>query len=293
MLELSICQPEHPNQAVFIQTVDISLEDFRDKIDDSAFIFPEEWVFMTRAGSLIATDQEKNTSLSLIVRQREDNTTVSDVMIAPALTYQPPPTRPMVPRTGRGALESFAEIVGALRDVYVTSIQPNLHEFIRPMLVAAIVAAILAFILSGILVLSLGVLDGISLTFLKPLLRNHLCGKEFDVAAQVPALNNRIQELEWKVKNLRQVEVGTFFCKDDHHMYEELETTTLFVPFRKTNFTDTPHVNFGLRGVSVDDVSTVRLEDLRVNRTGFSIRCSYFGKWMHYSLEYSWVAVGK
>jgi hypothetical protein len=76
-------------------------------------------------------------------------------------------------------------------------------------------------------------------------------------------------------------------------MYEKTETTTVFVPFRKTTFADTPRVTFGLRGVSVDDVNSVRLEDLRVNSTGFSVRCSYFGEWMHYNIEYSWVAVGK
>ena len=76
-------------------------------------------------------------------------------------------------------------------------------------------------------------------------------------------------------------------------MYEEAETTTVHIPFRKTAFADAPRVIFGLRGVSVDDFNTVRLEDLKVNSTGFSVKCSYFGKWMHYSMEFSWVAVGK
>jgi hypothetical protein len=151
MLELAICQPEHPNQAVFLQTFDISLEDFRSKIAESELVLPEEWAFMTRAGSLVSTDQEENLQLSSIVRQREDMT-VYDVMIAPSLTYQPPPPRrPMGPRQGRSTLELLTEIIAALRDVYVTSIQPNLHEFIKPLMIAAFLAAALAFVLSGIL----------------------------------------------------------------------------------------------------------------------------------------------
>ena len=92
---------------------------------------------------------------------------------------------------------------------------------------------------------------------------------------------------------LLTVEVGTLICKEDNHMYEETETTTMHIPFKKTNFTDTPRVIFSLRGVSVDDFNSVRLESLQVNRTGFTVRCSYFGKWMHYSMEFSWLAVGR
>ena len=92
---------------------------------------------------------------------------------------------------------------------------------------------------------------------------------------------------------LLTVEVGTLICKEDNHMYEETETTTMHIPFKKTNFTDTPRLIFSLRGVSVDDFNSVRLESLQVNRTGFTVRCSYFGKWMHYSMEFSWLAVGR
>ena len=89
------------------------------------------------------------------------------------------------------------------------------------------------------------------------------------------------------------MEVGTLVCKEENHLYEDTESISVHVPFRKTHFSDSPRVTFSLRGVSVDDFNSVRLEDVQVNRTGFSVRCSYFGKWMHYNIEYSWLAVGK
>lgn len=149
MLELAICQPEHPNQAVFVSSLDIFLQDFRIRISESALILPEEWVFMTRAGSLISTDQEETIQLNSIAREREE-TSVLDVMVAPALSYPSHP-RKGAATPGGNPLASFATIVDALRDMCVTSIQPNLHELIKPLIIAAGVTAVLSFILALIL----------------------------------------------------------------------------------------------------------------------------------------------
>ena len=152
MLELAICQPEHPNQAIFVSDLDMSLQDFRVKITESALFLPGEWVFMTRAGSLISTDQEENIQLNSITRGRDDSSAL-DVMISPSLSYQRP--RGGEPRATQGGspLASFATIVGALRDIYVTSIQPNMHELIKPLVIAAGLAAVLSFVLAVILTL--------------------------------------------------------------------------------------------------------------------------------------------
>lgn len=149
MLELAICQPEHPNQAVFVPDLDLCLQDFRIRISESALILPEEWVFMTRAGSLISTDQEESVMLNSIAREREE-TSVLDVMVAPALSYRGHQRRRTANPDG-SPLASFATIVSALRDVYVTSIQPNMHELIKPLIIAAGAAAVLSFILALIL----------------------------------------------------------------------------------------------------------------------------------------------
>ncbi|XP_076457587.1 uncharacterized protein LOC143291557 isoform X2 [Babylonia areolata] len=136
-------------------------------------------------------------------------------------------------------------------------------------------------------------MGGLNRSLLVPFLRQHLCGEEIEIASEVPKLYKRISELETRMSHMKQVEVGNLVCKHDNHMYEEPESTTIYVPFRKTYFRAAPRVTFGLKEVSVDDLQSVRLEDLRVNSTGFTVRCSYFGKWMHYSMEYSWLAVGK
>ncbi|KAK7106578.1 uncharacterized protein [Littorina saxatilis] len=289
-LELAICQPDHPNQALFVGDLDIFLSDFRTRISESDLFLPEAWRFMTRGGSLISAGQEANIQLNNIAREREE-TGVLDVMIDPSLS-SPPPRRGS-PNQAGSPLASFATIVAAVRDIFVNSIQPNMHELIKPLIIAAGAAAVLSFVLALVLSVSLGALGGVNRSVLVPFLRHHLCSAEIDTASHMPQLYKRINELENKMHHMRQVEVGTLVCKDDHHMYEENETTMVHVPFRKTNFSDSPRVIFGLRGLSVDDFNSVRLEDLRVNGTGFSVKCSYFGKWMHYSMEFSWVAVGQ
>jgi len=149
VLELAICQPERPNQAVFVPDLDIDLQEFRIKISESALILPEEWVFMTRAGSLISADQEGSVLLNSIARER-DGTSVMDVMVAPALSYRGHQHRGTA-TPDPSPLASFATIVGALRDVYVTSIQPNMHELIKPLIITAGAAAVLSIILTLIL----------------------------------------------------------------------------------------------------------------------------------------------
>ncbi|KAL8577823.1 hypothetical protein ACOMHN_054573 [Nucella lapillus] len=278
---------------------------------------------MTRAGNCISSDQEEHVQLKAVTREHKEDPYVFNVFICPqshydsyrkyskekeqpaqSVTDQPESPKPSTdntsttPATGTGSggrLSSFATILAALRDIYVTTIQPlNMHELIKPLLLAAGVLAVLSFILAFILALSFSTLGGLSQSLVRPFLRQHLCGEELETAqAEIPRMYKRISELENRMSQMRQVEVGSLVCKNDQHNFEETESTTLYLPFRKTRFSDAPRVTFGLREVSMDDFHSVRLENLQVNSTGFSVHCSYFGKWMHYNMEFSWVAVGK
>lgn len=148
MIEVAICQPDHPNQAIFITSLDIKLEHFRTSITQNGLIVPEEWVFMTRLGSLISEDQEDRILLKTITRHHDDSGAV-DVMVTPALSeHEQSERRPGNTSGKNDVLSSFATIVAAVRDIYVTSIQPNLHEFIKPLAIAAGVAAVLTFVLT-------------------------------------------------------------------------------------------------------------------------------------------------
>ena len=67
--ELSVCQPEHPNQAVFTGSIGIPLSRFRSILSESDLHLPETWIFMTREGSLISSGQEPCIHLSTITRR--------------------------------------------------------------------------------------------------------------------------------------------------------------------------------------------------------------------------------